>query len=219
MTRERLIKIAVLLAALPGISGAQAELSTEEQKFSYAMGFKVATQLQQKLRRRGMQLDAPAFVQAVQDVLSGTPPQLSEGEMHVVIQIQQAQQVREQASEAINNKLAGDNFRETYRVNAGVIETTSGLQYRVLKEGEGKHPTAKDRVVVNYRGTLVNGKEFDSSYDRGKPSTFDLNKVLNGLREALQLMQEGAKWELVIPPPRNSPMASRAVAISVLTRR
>jgi FKBP-type peptidyl-prolyl cis-trans isomerase FklB len=120
--------------------------------------------------------------------------------MDTPFQLYMTQQAMKQATEAMNNKLAGDRSREKNRDKKGVIETGSGLQYRVLKEGEGKKPTVTDTVVVQYRGTLVNGKEFNSSYARGEPATLDLNKVIDGLREALMLMREGAKWEVVIPP-------------------
>ena len=96
----------------------------------------------------------------------------------------------------------GASFRETNRSSEGVVETTSGLQYRVLREGEGKKPVVTDTVVVGYRGSLVNGEEFDSSHARGEFATVDLNQeeLIAGWREALQLMREGAKLELVLPP-------------------
>ena len=202
MTYKILIIVAVLLASLPGISVAQAPLSTQKQKFSYAMGFHMVTQLQQKLEQAGMPFDTSTFAQGIEDALSGAQPQLSSVEIQAVIQIQQAQQFVKQATVATTNKQAGDSFREANRSKDGVIETASGLQYRVLDEGAGKQPAATSTVVVHYRGTLVNGEEFDSSYARGEPATFvGLDGgVIGGWREALQLMQKGAKWELVIPP-------------------
>ncbi len=200
MTLKILVSITVLLASLPRIATAQASLSTQEQKFSYAMGIRVVEQLQQKLEQAGMQLDTSTFTQGIQDALSGAQPQLSREEIQAVLQIHQTQRFMKQATVAMANKRAGDAFRVANQAKDSVIETASGLQYRVLEEGAGKQPDATDTVVVHYRGTLVNGEEFDSSYAGGEPVTFDLNGVIDGWREALQMMQEGAKWELVIPP-------------------
>ncbi|MCP4379482.1 MAG: FKBP-type peptidyl-prolyl cis-trans isomerase [bacterium] len=202
MTHKIWISTAVLIASLPGISVAQTPLLTQEQKFGYAMGFRMATQLQQKLVQAGMPLDTSTFAQGVQDALSGAQAQLSKEEVQAVIQIYQTQQFVKQATVAMNNKRAGGAFRKANRAKDGVIETASGLQYRVLEKGVGKHPAATDAVVMHYRGTLVNGEEFDSSYARSEPATFDLNgeEVIGGWREALQLMQKGARWELVLPP-------------------
>ena len=97
------------------------------------------------------------------------------------------------------NKKEGEIFLETNKKKEGVQTLPSGLQYKVLKAGAGKKPTATDTVTVHYRGTLIDGKEFDSSYRRGKPATFPVNGVIPGWTEALQLMEEGAKWELFIP--------------------
>ncbi|MGI9287104.1 MAG: FKBP-type peptidyl-prolyl cis-trans isomerase [Pseudomonadales bacterium] len=202
MRHKTLISLAVLLASLPGISVAEAPLSTQKQKFSYAMGVRMATQLQQKLEQGGMPLDSSSFEKGIQDALSGAQPQLSPTEIQAVIQIYRTQHYMKRASIAESNKRAGDSFRKANKAKNGVVETTSGLQYRVLEEGAGKQPAATDTVVVHYRGTRVNGKEFDSSYTRGEPATFvGLSEgIIDGWREALQLMQKGAKWELVIPP-------------------
>jgi FKBP-type peptidyl-prolyl cis-trans isomerase FklB len=114
-------------------------------------------------------------------------------------QVQTAKKQESSAAVAEKNKKEGEDFLAVNKKKEGVIALPSGLQYRVLKEGKGKSPKATDNVTVHYRGTLIDGTEFDSSYKRGQPATFPLNRVIRGWTEALQLMKEGAKWELVIP--------------------
>jgi FKBP-type peptidyl-prolyl cis-trans isomerase len=110
-----------------------------------------------------------------------------------------ALQAQERAAALQKNLQAGDEFLATNAKRDGVVSLPSGLQYRVLEPGSGKQPAATDTVTVHYRGTLIDGTEFDSSYSRNKPATFRADRVIDGWREALQLMQEGAKWELFIP--------------------
>jgi FKBP-type peptidyl-prolyl cis-trans isomerase FklB len=98
------------------------------------------------------------------------------------------------------NKKAGDAFLAANKTKEGVVTLPSGLQYKILKEGTGPKPTPSDSVVCNYRGTLIDGKEFDSSYKRGQPATFPVGQVIKGWTEALQLMPVGSKWELFVPP-------------------
>ena len=201
MTHKLWIGIAIILASSTNVSIAQVPLSTPEQKFSYAMGVRVATQLQQKLGLAGTQLDTSTFIQGIQDVLTGAQSQLSREEIQSVLQIQQTQQyMMKQASVGITNKRTGDSFRKANRAKDGVIETASGLQYRVLAEGTGVQPTLNNSVVMHYLGRHVNGDEFANTYESGTPETFNLNEVIAGWQEVLQLMQEGAKWELVMPP-------------------
>jgi FKBP-type peptidyl-prolyl cis-trans isomerase FklB len=110
---------------------------------------------------------------------------------------QRAQQ--QQAEQAKKNKAAGEAFLKANKEKEGVIELPSGLQYKVIQQGKGKIPTADDTVVVNYRGTLTDGTEFDSSYKRNEPVTFKVDKVIPGWQEVLKLMPVGSKWEVVIP--------------------
>ena len=200
MIHKTLISIVMLGVSLPCSSVAQAPLSTQKQKFSYAMGFRVVTQVLKKLEQTGVPLDASKFDQGIQDALSGSPSKLSVEEIQAVIQVYQTQQFVKQATVAMTNKRKGESFRGDNRNKDGVIETSSGLQYRVLEEGVGDTSASINTVVVHYRGMLVNGEEFDSSYTNNGPVTLDLKEVVSGWKEALQLMQKGAKWELVIPP-------------------
>jgi FKBP-type peptidyl-prolyl cis-trans isomerase len=111
-----------------------------------------------------------------------------------------ARQEEARNQESASAKQAGEQFLTANRSKEGVVELPSGLQYKILQQGNGPKPTADDTVVCNYRGTLVNGEEFDSSYKRGEPATFPVNRVIKGWTEALQLMPVGSKWQLFIPP-------------------
>ncbi len=187
-------------ACAAAMASAQTVPSTDKEKFSYSLGFQVGTQLNQQLSQQGMDLDAAAFAQAVEDVLNGIEPRLSMESMDAALRAEQAKMQQARASAGEDNRAAGDAYRAANRDKEGVSETPSGVQYRVITAGEGKQPAATDTVVVHYAGTLVNGEEFDSSYARGQPATFSLNGIIPGWQEVLQLMAEGAKWEVVIPP-------------------
>jgi FKBP-type peptidyl-prolyl cis-trans isomerase len=148
-------------------------------------------------------LDAEVLGAAIQDALSGKESRLSDEEMRAAVaSLQERTVTAMQASrkEQVQKNLAeGEKFLAENKTKEGVKTTASGLQYRVIDEGEGPSPKAGDSVTVHYRGTLVDGTEFDSSYQRGKPATFPLTGVIPGWTEALQLMKKGSKWVLFIP--------------------
>jgi FKBP-type peptidyl-prolyl cis-trans isomerase FklB len=176
------------------------ELKTDSQKINYSLGYQIGGDF----KRQGIELDGAAVVRGIQDAISGKEPLMKPEEVRATLmelrrKIIAAQQ--EKRKEAEQKKLAdGKKYMEENAKKPGVVTTKSGLQYKVLKEGTGKSPSATDLVTVNYRGTTVDGKEFDSSYKRGKPASFRLNGVIKGWTEGLQLMKEGGKAELVIPP-------------------
>jgi FKBP-type peptidyl-prolyl cis-trans isomerase FklB len=176
------------------------ELKTDSQKINYSLGYQIGGDF----KRQGIELDGQAVVRGIQDAISGKEPLMKPEEVRTTLmelrrKIIAAQQ--EKRKEEEQKKLAdGKKYMDENAKKPGVVTTKSGLQYKVLKEGTGKSPSATDRVTVNYRGTTVDGKEFDSSYKRGKPATFRLNGVIKGWTEGLQLMKEGGKAELVIPP-------------------
>ncbi|MDH3691549.1 MAG: FKBP-type peptidyl-prolyl cis-trans isomerase [Gammaproteobacteria bacterium] len=180
-------------------ANAETEIATDAQRFSYAVGFQVGQQLQQRLTQEGMELDAVAFVEAIQDVLNGNDPKLALEEMQAAYQagITERQQAREQI--AGENLEAGQAFLEENKAKEGIVETESGMQYRVMQEGTGETPAVTDTVIVHYEGKLINGTKFDSSYARGTPATFPVNGIIPGWQEALQLMKVGAIWEVFIP--------------------
>lgn len=176
------------------------EITTKEQKLSYIFGQNIGGQF----KAEGMDVDVTAFSAGVQDALSDAEPKLAQDDVIAVLESFQQEQIaaREAESNAMaeKNKAEGDAFLAENGKKEGVVTLESGLQYKILEEGEGASPTAEDTVEVHYTGTLIDGTEFDSSHRRGVPATFGVNQVIPGWTEALQLMKEGAKWQLVIPP-------------------
>jgi FKBP-type peptidyl-prolyl cis-trans isomerase len=176
-------------------------LTTELDKFSYAMGAQVG----QSLRRQGTELNIELFVSGLKESMAGIKPALAQAEMRTIMmefrkrsmeKMQQRQKV-----DAAKSLAEGQAFLAANKNKEGVKVLPSGLQYKVVKAGTGKRPTAADRVKTHYRGRLIDGTEFDSSYSRGgRPAEFGVGRVIRGWTEALQLMREGAKWELYIPP-------------------
>jgi FKBP-type peptidyl-prolyl cis-trans isomerase FklB len=131
----------------------------------------------------------------IQEILAGLQKKLAEKQ-----QTERAEQEKIMKAQGEKNKAQGEKFLAENRTKNGVKVLPSGLQYQVIKEGTGKSPKETDRVTVNYKGTLIDGTEFDSSYKRGKPATFPVNGVIRGWTEALQLMKEGSQWRLFISP-------------------
>ncbi|MDH4266674.1 MAG: FKBP-type peptidyl-prolyl cis-trans isomerase [Deltaproteobacteria bacterium] len=176
------------------------ELKDLKDKESYSLGY----QFGQALKYQGLDVNLEVYTSGVRDALAGTKPQLSQEEIQkTVLEIQKrvaAAHQKELKEMAEKNLASGKAFMEENKKKEGVKTLPSGLQYRVLEEGSGKIPKAKDNVTVNYRGTFINGTEFDSSFKRKKPLTFQVDRVIPGWREALQLMKEGSKWQIFIPP-------------------
>jgi FKBP-type peptidyl-prolyl cis-trans isomerase FklB len=168
---------------------------SDKQKFGYAVGFQIG----QDLRQGGLDVDADTFSQAVRDVLTNTPPKMSREDMQAAIEKYQQQQATQQAAKAEKALKDGQAFLAQNKTKKGVVVRPSGLQYLVVKEGAGKSPAATDTVEVNYRGTLIDGTEFDSSYSRGQTVSFPVNQVIQGWQEALPLMKTGAQWKVYIP--------------------
>lgn len=168
---------------------------TLDQRLSYIVGENMAHQL----KNDGIELDANAFAMAVADVATGNPSRLSEADKRSAIEeIQKVSEERQKAKHAANIA-EGAAYLEANSKKDGVTTTNSGLQYKSLASGDGKKPTKSDTVKVHYRGTLIDGTVFDSSYDRGEPAVFPVGGVIAGWTEALQLMSVGDKFELTIP--------------------
>lgn len=169
-------------------------------KLSYALGLGIGQQLAQM---GADNISAEDFAQAINDVLKGNELKVSHREAQTIVQDyfqKQEQKLQaERAEKGKAHKEAGEKFLAENGKKAEVVTLPSGLQYQVLKEGNGKKPTAKDTVQCHYEGTLIDGTVFDSSYQRGEPATFPLQQVIAGWTEGLQLMQEGAKYRLFIP--------------------
>lgn len=175
------------------------KLDTEKQKASYAMGMNLAKNFQHD----HVDLDPDLIVRGLKDTLAGGKTLLTEDDARaVLVQLQttvREKQEQMRTEESAAAKQAGEQFLAANRGKEGVVELPSGLQYKILQQGTGPKPTPDDTVVCNYRGTLINGQEFDSSYKRGEPATFPVNRVIKGWTEALQLMPVGSKWQLFIP--------------------
>ncbi len=181
-------------------SSAVAGLESEEQKVSYIMGLNIGSQI----NTDDLNFDIDAFNTGIKDALASAEPRLTEEETQSVIEAFQTKLTarQETAAKVVGeaNLQEGDAFLAEKAKTEGVVVLDSGLQYKIIEEGTGPVPTAEDTVEVHYRGTLINGTEFDSSYKRGVPAQFGVTQVIPGWVEALQLMKEGAKWELYIPP-------------------
>lgn len=162
-------------------------------KFSYGLGMGIG----QNLLSMGVkEMSIEDFVKGIKDILSGNNTEMTHAEAQKVVN----EHFRKLSEEAYAvNKAAGEKFLAENTKKQGVVALPSGLQYEVIKEGNGKKPSATDRVQCHYEGTLIDGTVFDSSIKRGEPAVFGVNQVIRGWVEALQLMKEGAKWRLYIP--------------------
>ena len=172
------------------------QLDSALQRLSYAIGLQVG----QSLRGQGLdEIDAAALAAALEDVYADRRPRLTVEQMQAAQTAYQAESGARQNRQAEANLATGRAFLAENAENEGVVQTPDGLQYRILSAGEGVTPTAEDRVVVHYRGRLLDGTEFDSSYGRGEPTEFMLGAVIQGWQAALQLMPVGSHWEVWIP--------------------
>jgi len=174
-------------------------LKTQKDKLSYAIGMNIGG----GMKKDGVDVDPNILAQGLKDTMTGSKPLMTEAEAQAVMtefrttMIKKKQEDAQRVGDA--NKQAGQQFLAANKSKEGVVTLPDGLQYKILKEGTGPKPAATDSVTVNYRGTLINGTEFDSSYKRNEPATFGVNQVIKGWTEALQLMPVGSKWQLFIP--------------------
>jgi FKBP-type peptidyl-prolyl cis-trans isomerase FklB len=174
-------------------------LETQKDKVSYAVGINLG----RGIHKEAVDVDPEILARGLRDGLSDAKPQMTDEEVQATLTELQKQvtarqqELRQQAIE--KNKKAGEAFLASNKDKPGVVVLPSGLQYKILEPGTGPKPAASDSVVCNYRGTLIDGTEFDSSYKRGQPATFPVGQVIKGWTEALQLMPVGSKWQLFIP--------------------
>jgi len=192
------MKIAVVcFAALfcSNIFAADAKLNTDDKKISYAIGTKIGNDF----KRGGLSIDVEALSMAISDVLGGKILRLDEQEIATAMEMLNKQQMQKQVAVSSENKKKGEDFLAANKSKPGVKVLASGIQYKVIKAGSGKSPTKANSVVAHYRGTLIDGTEFDSSFSRGKPATFPVTGVIKGWQEVLQLMKTGSKWQVYIP--------------------
>jgi FKBP-type peptidyl-prolyl cis-trans isomerase FklB len=175
-----------------------------KDKASYAIGIDIGM----NFKKQNMDLNPDAMAAGARDALSGKP-QVSPNEVREIMSQWQKEFTDKQKAMGTKNQTDGEKFLAENKKKEGVKTTASGLQYKSIKEASGPQPKATDTVTVNYRGTLIDGTEFDSSYKRGQPATFPLNGVIKGWTEGLQLMNKGSKYQFVIPP--NLAYGDRAV--------
>jgi FKBP-type peptidyl-prolyl cis-trans isomerase FklB len=177
----------------------KADFKTEQAKAAYIMGHQTGA----NFKKNGVDLDADAFMKGVKEGAKGSESAFSTAETQKIMEAFQKEVTEKrtaiQEKEGKANKEEGAKFLEANKKKPGVKVTASGLQYKVIKEGTGAKPKETDTVTTHYKGTLINGKVFDSSYDRGEPATFPVTGVIKGWTEALQMMQPGAKYELYVP--------------------
>jgi len=189
-----------LLAGSATAADTKMTLKDDKDKVSYSIGLNIGRSMKQE----GLDINPDALAAAMKDVFGGAKPQLTDEEVQQVMQDFQkkmmAKQMAAREEGLTKNKVEGEKFLADNKKKEGIKTTASGLQYKVIKDGTGKTPKATDTVKTHYRGTLINGTEFDSSYKRGEPATFPVAGVIPGWTEALQLMKEGEQVQLVIPP-------------------
>jgi FKBP-type peptidyl-prolyl cis-trans isomerase FklB len=190
------VPLALALSAAPAFA-ADPPAMDETSRMNYALGYQLGRDL------AGFEVRSDVLLRGLDDGRKGTAPALKPEEMQASLasleQRLNDQRAKQQAEAMKQTQAAGASFLAENAKKPGVVTTKSGLQYRVVKPGTGRTPGPTDNVTVHYRGTLVDGKQFDSSYDRGEPASFPVNGVIAGWTEALQLMKEGAQYQLAIP--------------------
>lgn len=195
-----LIALGVLLLAAPALAADPPAPTTEREKVFYAIGYNMASNLKQQ----GVEVDPEFVIQGLRDALSDEPDLLSQEEIRIGIQKYQTEVRQERfrsiAKSAWDNRQAGEKFLAGNRTAAGVITLPSGLQYRIVKAGNGRKPTAADVVELRFRGTLLDGTEFEASPRDGAPVSLRVSKAIPGWQEALTLMPAGSTWQLFLPP-------------------
>ena len=197
----------IALSATPAVAQ---DLSSEKGKLSYAVGWDIGKDIE----RRGAEFDVETLIAAIRDSAAGKEPQVPSEEMVALLTALQ-QKVRQEQAEAFQklaeeNRVKSEEFLTSNRSKNGIVALPSGIQYRIIEEGEGSRPTMESTVKVHYRGSKINGHEFDSSFARGVPEQFTVNSVLKGWQEVLPLMKTGSTWQIFVPPelafgPRGNP--------------
>ena len=192
----------LLLLIAPHLFAAESApaLETQKDRESYSIGYQVGL----SMKTDGVEVDFDKLIQGLQDAVNGKEPLLGTEEMKKLIVDLKKQardvQMRKIQEQIVENAKESEKFLAENKTKEGVKTTESGLQYKVLKEGDGISPAPEDFVTVNYRGTFIDGKEFDNSYAKGEPISVQVNGVIKGWTEALPMMKTGSKWELYVPP-------------------
>ena len=191
--------LSLLMALIMGNAFAQ-DVSSEKGKLSYAVGWDIG----QDIKRRSTEIDVESLITAIRDIVADREPQVGGEEMKALLAALQ-QKVRQEQVEAFQalateNQANSETFLEANKTKTGIVVMPSGVQYRIIEEGEGARPGMESSVRVHYRGSKMDGREFDSSFARGVPEEFVVNSVLQGWQEVLPLMKQGATWQIFVPP-------------------
>ncbi len=194
MDRKHILVVSII-SLISFSAFAAAEVKTDEQKLSYSMG----TYFAMGIAQQDIKLDVQAFVQAVEDVLNKSEPKISIQEMQEILTKYKETIAAEETMAIAKNKKAGEAFLAENKEKEGVVVTPSGLQYKILTKGSGKKPAAGSNVTVHYKGTLMDGTVFDSSYSRGEAATLSLGQVIKGWQEVVPMMGTGSKWQVYVP--------------------
>jgi FKBP-type peptidyl-prolyl cis-trans isomerase FklB len=194
-----ILTLAMLLISCQNSAQENVDLKTRKDSVSYAIGFNIG----QSFKTQKIDADPAVMAAAMNDVLNGKETKLTEEQSQQVWMAYQQEMMavaeKDRQAAGVKNKEAGEKFLAENTTKEGVITTESGLQYKVIKMGDGPKPTNTDKVKVHYKGTLIDGKTFDSSYDRGEPAVFPVTGVIPGWTEALLLMPVGSTWEVYLP--------------------
>ena len=223
---KKVFVLLLLSLFVVGAVSADDKFKSQQEKIGYAIGMNIATNMMQQK----VDVDADQLAAGLMAVLKGEETVITQEEMGQILtayqQEMQMKQMAEAAAVAAKNEKLAQEYLEKNGKQEGVVTLESGLQYKVIKTGAGASPAAESKVEVHYSGTLLDGTEFDSSYKRGEPASFPVNGVIPGWTEALQLMQEGDKWQLVIPselayaergaPPMIPPNATLVFEVELL---
>lgn len=198
--KSSFIFIAALSIASSALAQDKTQLKDDRDKVSYSIGLDIGN----TFKKQNMDINADALLSGLKDGVGGAKPKMTEEEIKTTMATFQKSMMEKQSAIAkeagAKNAAAGEKFLAENKGKEGVKTTASGLQYKVVKEGDGPTPKETDTVETHYRGTLLDGTEFDSSYSRNAPATFPVNRVIKGWTEALQMMKVGSKYQLFIPP-------------------
>lgn len=192
----RLQSVAMVAAAALVVGGCTKKLDSDKKKASYAIG----QQIGQNLKNQNIEVDADVVAMGISEAVAGKEGRMNKEQIQEAMQKLQESAMKKQQEVAEENKKKGQEFLEKNKTAENVKTTPSGLQYQVVTEGSGSVPKADDVIKAHYKGTLVSGEQFDSSYDRGQPAEFPVKGVIPGWTEALQMMKVGSKFKLWIPP-------------------
>jgi FKBP-type peptidyl-prolyl cis-trans isomerase FklB len=194
-----ILALTILFMLVSGNALAQ-DVESEKGKLSYAVGWDIGADI----KRRSTEFDVESLIAAIRDVVADNEPRVSAEEMRLLladlqekVRAEQIEQFRQLSEE---NQAKSEEFLEANKSKTGIVVLPSGVQYRIIEEGEGARPNLESRVSVHYRGSLMSGREFDSSFARGTPEEFTVNGVLAGWQEVLPLMKAGSTWQIFVPP-------------------